>query len=183
MQSLRSLVRQLEPLYAEIDQAVALYAQRSALACPPGCGVCCHSPNIEVTLLDALPLACSLVDEGEGETLLRALEDHPQPHCPLFLHHGAGQGRCRRYAHRPSLCRLFGFAGRPNKHGLVTLAVCRVHKEKQTPIPTHPAPPSFTAFGHRLAAIHPAYGTTLLPIHEALRQALEKVLLARQLHP
>lgn len=42
-------------------------------------------------------------------------------------------------------------------------------------------PPAFAEFGRRLAALAPEYGTELMPIREALRVALEKVLLLERL--
>jgi Fe-S-cluster containining protein len=115
----------------------------------------------------------------EAEAVLERLDTAVR--CPVFEDHGGGKGRCLRYETRPTLCRLFGFAGVADKYGLVRLAVCRVQKERGLAVEETVRPPAFAEFGRRLAALAPEYGTELMPIREALRVALEKVLLLERL--
>lgn len=120
-----------------------------------------------------LPMALHQYEQG-----LTALPPSPKALCPRFESHGNGRGRCLSYEHRPTVCRLFGFAGIRNKHGLVQLTQCRVQKQLgQHPNP-NATPPLFETAARCLTGIHAGYGTERLPIYEALRQALEKVALA-----
>lgn len=176
METLRSLGEQMEALLEQVDRAVEEYSEASGLRCPEGCGACCHSPDIEVTLLDALPMALEMVAEGRGEEVA----EWSGKQCPMFEDHGMGFGRCVRYGKRPSLCRLFGYAGVRRKDGLVQLAMCRVHKQLGVAVDEEVRPPLYETFSRQLIGIHPGYGTERLPIQEAVRQAVEKVLLARQ---
>lgn len=175
----RLLARNVEELFAEADRAVARYAGATGLACPAGCGACCRSPEISVTVLDMLPMALAILDAGEAEGVHCSLRSDIRS--PLFQDFGNGQGRCGRYDTRPTLCRLFGFAGVRDKYGLATLARCRVQKEMGVEVDPGIAPPVFAEFGHRLAALAPEYGAGLMPIREALRTALERVLLLQRL--
>ena len=175
MHAARKLSREIEELFAEADRAVGVYAGETGLTCPAGCGGCCRSPEISVTVLDMLPMALAMVGEGQAEAVLEGLDAAVR--CPVFEDHGGGKGRCLRYETRPTLCRLFGFAGVADKHGLVRLAVCRAQKERGLVVDEEVRPPAFAEFGRRLAALAPEYGTEIMPIRAALRVALEKVLL------
>jgi Fe-S-cluster containining protein len=195
--SLLVLSQQVETIHAEADAAVAQYTEATGYRCPPACGACCHSPEVEVTVLDALPLAFSILhdavtrhtehspEQNAAELMLEAISRQQGPGCPVFIAQGADAGgfqagRCSRYDRRPSFCRLYGFAGWTNKQGLVALAMCRTQKGLGAAVPLDVRPPLFTEFSHRLQAVHPGLGTRRLPIHLAIKEALEKVLLADQ---
>ncbi len=177
------------------------YASQTGLRCPATCGACCHSPEIEVTVLDALPLAWSILHDGgitdpqhsfgnepqnAAELMLEAIAQQEGPGCPIFIDQRSGPagekwGRCSRYAKRPSFCRLYGFAGWTNKHGVATLAMCRTQKDLGVQVDPEVKPPLFTEFSHCLQALHPDLGARRLPIHLAIKEALEKVLLVDRL--
>lgn len=200
--SLAALALEVEQIHAAADDAVEQYASQSGLRCPSACGACCHSPEIEVTVLDALPLAWSILRDGlqdggttdpqhsfgnapqsAAELMLEAVSQQDAPGCPVFIDQGAGpsgekRGRCSRYAKRPSFCRLYGFSGWTNKQGIATLAMCRTQKDLGAQVDPSIKPPLFTEFTHRLQALHPDLGSRRLPIHLAIKEALEKVLLA-----
>ena len=181
MQTIRSLAKQMEAVFDAIDQEVARYAADTGLACPNGCGACCEAQDIAITLLDALPMALDWLDQGVAEAMAARLAEAHAAGCPVFEGTGDGRGRCGRYAKRPSLCRAFGFAGVRRKDGLPVLTLCRLHKQQRTHVPAHVPPPLYEKFSRQLQGIHPQYGTELLPIREAMRQALEKVLLAARI--
>jgi Fe-S-cluster containining protein len=177
MQAVRSLTKQIEALLTEADEAAGGYATQTGLRCPDGCGACCRTREIAVTVLEMLPMAVALA--GQGEAVLGRIREGKG--CPVFEDFGGGKGRCGLYGKRPLVCRLFGYAGVANKHGLVQLAMCRVHKEAGVEVEAGVRPPAFAEYGRRLAALAPAYGTRLMPIGEALGEALEKVMLLARL--
>lgn len=82
-----------------------------------------------------MPLARALVRRGDGEAWLERLEaalDAPGPQLCAFYQPdptNSDRGRCAVYEHRPSVCRLFGYAAVRDKAGRPDLSVCRVMRE------------------------------------------------------
>jgi len=116
--------------HAAIDEATSAYARRSGLACPPGCGACCHSPDVETTIVDVRPLAGAIVARGGAiEVIERIRAAGDRGPCVLFEPDAddPARGRCSMYRWRPSICRLFGFSGRRRTDGTPEPIVCRVH--------------------------------------------------------
>ena len=176
---------QVSDLFAEIDRQTAAFQQATDLHCPSGCGKCCENPQVEVTVLDCVPLAIALFAQGEGENWLTRLATPERDYC-LFYQPDPGQpgnGRCTVYQWRPLLCRTFGFATVRNKWGEPELAACVVHKAKQpeavqgcqTAIANGLAAPNFADLAMQLAAIDPTIGHKRLPINQAMQLALERV--------
>lgn len=181
-------------LYRRIDKSMKRRSQASGLSCPDSCGACCTSPKVEATVLELLPLARELWQQGRADSWLERLAAadapcvfyDPDPNLP-------GNGRCRVYFWRPLICRLFGFSYRKNKYGIPELVTCRIIKstcpdryarvmqqhssEAVTPM-TQPACMSDNSA--KLAAIDPSLGTRLLPINQAARQAIERMGLLRE---
>lgn len=178
-------------VFREIDAAVEGFASRSGLRCPPGCGTCCLSPEVEATVPECLPLARELFDRGDGFDWIGRLESLKGSRCALYAPEPgeARRGRCTVYAYRPSLCRLFGFAGRSEKTGRHVLSVCKTHRqecagqvaEAEALVERNPdALPLFSDFSGRVESMSPAGGGRL-PINEAILRALEQVGLEREL--
>lgn len=175
-------------VFDEIDRAVGAFAGRSGLACPTGCGRCCHSPHVEARVAECLPLAEELRRRGESGMWHGRLEAMGGAgRCVFFVPEAGdtGRGRCSVYAFRPSLCRLFGFAGRVGKDGRRELAACMVHRAAAPEaldramrlIDGDPAClPVFSDYSARLAGIAPD-GNDPLPINEAMRRAIERTAL------
>ena len=55
------IVSQVMDLYADIDKAVAEFQLRSGLRCPAGCGLCCPTADVRVTVLEMLPIALEIL--------------------------------------------------------------------------------------------------------------------------
>jgi uncharacterized protein len=185
MTMLGELELQVLEVYALLDAAVAAFAGRSGLSCPQGCGHCCLTESVEATILECLPLAFLLFRTGQVDQVLQQLAEHgADKHCVLYRPDltRAGLWGCSQYGMRPVVCRLFGFAGNPDREGLGRLAMCRVmkeaveweHFELVTDDPSAPMP-LFAEAGLRITALHPALGTDRLPMNDALRQAISKV--------
>ncbi len=129
--SIEAVVRQ----YHEIDRQTARFAAATGIACPPGCGACCHSPHVEATAAELAPLARDIVARGEAGRFLGRIEaarDAGDRRCVLFAPDPEGgtlRGRCTEYPSRPAMCRLFGFAGQRGPDGEARFTACRRHAE------------------------------------------------------
>ncbi len=186
MQRLRELSRRVEAVYGEIADTFSLYQQNSGLHCRSGCGECCLQPTIEATVLEVLPLALYLFDQGKAEQTLTQLEELTEPQGCFFyqrLSFDGKQGQCSVYAQRPSICRLFGAAGYRDKTGKPSLSVCKVIKTDRTDafqqaiiaMESDP-PPMMMASKEQVSQLDYELGNQHLPVNEAVKQALEKVL-------
>lgn len=173
-------------VFQDIDRQTAEFQQATGLQCPPGCGKCCQSPTVEVTVLDCLPYAIELLSQNSAIAVLEQLAALPVNAPCIFYQMDAvipGNGRCGIYAWRPALCRLFGFATVRDKHGQVELATCVEHKASQPAIVAEIpaalvqglAAPSFSQCTQSIAEIEPSMGTECMPINQAWQQAIERV--------
>jgi len=191
-----SVVTQAKAVLALLSKATRdaeTFTEKSGLVCPPGCGACCRNPRVSTTTLEMLPVAVALLERGEAETVLDALEapgdrlpltERPtvisEQVCALF---DAASGRCTQYATRPLVCRLFGSGARKNAEGRREFLGCRILREQQATIFS----PAFDeALEHAplagemldaLVGIDPRRAVEEQPINVALRNALERVLL------
>lgn len=165
-----------------------LFARASGLGCPPGCGACCLSPEVEATELEMELMAAHLLDRGEAEAVLAWIEAAGESSPCVLYQAEAGdprRGRCGHYAQRPVLCRLFAFAAVEDKAGRPQLAVCRVHREAQPEAASAasravqegalPAP-RFAEAARELLDIDPERGAVRMPIDQALRGALVRAM-------
>ena len=182
---LQELEYQVLEVYRSLDQAVAGFVSRTGLSCPEGCGHCCSSEKVEATVLECIPLAFELFRTLQAELILKRLEKNgDEMRCVLYRsdYTAAGLWGCTQYRHRAVVCRLFGFAGNPDRHGIAQLAMCRVMKEQTSEggaaivvEDPHSPMPLFVDAGLRITTLHPHLGTVRLAINVALREALLKV--------
>ena len=92
MQQLRDTASQLMILNDEIAQTYSRYQNDRKLFCRSGCGECCLHPGIEASVLEMLPLALHLYDQGIAESTLEALQQHNQAGCFFIrLHQRIGK--------------------------------------------------------------------------------------------
>jgi len=184
------LAAQVTALYARLDHEVAAFAAASGLSCPQGCGICCLPDKVEATVVEMVPLALEVLRTGEAEHAVEELlSAGANRRCILYRQEWTLQGRwgCSRYPHRPVVCRLFGFAGNLDRHGIPRLAHCRGMKAAGIGggglVLDHPQFPMvrFAAAGMAARAIYPDLGREALPINEALLRALERVELSCRL--
>lgn len=130
-----SLQDRILELFHRIDRQAAMLRERAALACAAGCGSCCTSKHIEVTQLDLVPLLFAFMDTGRFEQLASAaLTAAPASPCIFYapVPQLGALGCCTVYEHRPSTCRLFGFAMARDKAGKPYLATCSKMKANRT---------------------------------------------------
>ena len=177
------IVSRVMDLYAQIDKSVAAFQLKSGLRCPPGCGACCPSAHVDVTVLEMLPIAHEILRQGEAAAWLQRLASQENTgRCLLYLAEPQEEvaGHCSYYKWRPALCRLFGFAAVRGGRGEKLLSICK--RIKQTdPVAAGAAlrlvdqAPCFVHFGTQVYALDPVLGQTLLPINTALRHAIERL--------
>ncbi len=182
---LQELNSQVLEVYRILDEAVAGFVARTGLSCPEGCGHCCSSEKVEATVLECIPLAFELFRTMQAELILKRLQkNEDEKRCVLYRPDftEAGLWGCTQYRHRVVVCRLFGFAGNPDRQGIPRLAMCRIMKEKTGTqeasilLDDQTSPmPLFVDAGLRITSLHPGSGTVRMPINAALREALLKV--------
>lgn len=180
--NIREFVFNLQKVYEEMAQTFSDYQKSTGLNCLASCGRCCQNPDIEASVLEMLPLALKIYDEGKIEEWFHKLETSEQEFCLLQVPHGApGQGYCTSYQERPSICRMFGVAGTLDKHREITLSICRPIKEAQPELvlqrisEKNPDTPLISLWSSKLATLDPELIQKKLPINLAIKGALEKI--------
>ena len=177
------IVSRVMDLYAQMDKSVAAFQLKSGLRCPTGCGACCPSAHVEVTVLEMLPIAHEILRQGGAAEWLQRLASHENAgRCQLYLAEPQEEaaGHCGFYKWRPSLCRLFGFAAVRGRNGEMILSVCRQIKQTDpraacAAVHLVDQAPCFIHFGTQVYALDPVLGNAQLPINTALRHAIERL--------
>lgn len=184
--SLYLKIRAVEREFRQLEKEVAAFQQATGLSCLTGCGHCCRFPDISATPLEFLPLAYHLYKTGQAEVWYDRLTAETGSLCPLFspFLSAGDRGFCKGYEHRGMICRLFGFSAMTDKAGRPRLASCKPLKDER-PLEVARATahlesggqaPMMRDYYFRLMAIDPRLAERLLPIREAIRQALSTVL-------
>ncbi|CAI4163400.1 Fe-s-cluster oxidoreductase [Alteromonas macleodii] len=200
MNRLRELSSQVMDVYQSLSQEFSAYQSSQSLNCVEKCGACCSNPDIEVSPLEMLPLALHLFDTGRAEQAFDELDSYSGFACKQYqrLSLDGKEGYCGIYEYRPGICRMFGAAGYKTKSGEATLSVCKPIKqavpEKYAAalIAIQPAwgqsnnsdpmsisnskPPMIAEGRQKLAQLDYELGDKLIPINDALRYILEKIL-------
>lgn len=137
--------------------------------------------------MEFLPWAFYLFLNGKAEGTLVKLNQKTNTNCHLYRPLSvldSNNGSCSNYRYRGLICRLFGYAANRDKYGQLRMATCKIIKENQQEnynnteeaISKGLYVPVFTDYYMRLTQIDNRLATTLLPINEALKIAIEEVL-------
>ena len=127
--NIKETVFNLQKVFAEMGETFSAFQTESGLQCLPGCGQCCRFPDIESTVLESLPFALKVYEEGRLDEWIEKLEKSDGL-CILWEGDSAtGKGRCTNYEYRPSVCRVFGASGYFDKSHEVALSVCKLIKD------------------------------------------------------
>ncbi len=183
-QRLTGIIADLTSLFQSLDEEVMSFALTQSVRCLPGCGACCQSPNIETTVAEMLPLAYELFQKGNAEDSAWNWSEEQGAACPQYESHPdrPAQGRCRTYAFRPAICRLFGYSGFRDKSGAIRFATCRnIQAQEGERIQSiegrlnrgESTIPFLAEVHERVAEIGGNLAWEILAINEALRRALE----------
>lgn len=173
----------VEQLFAELDQAITRFQQISGLKCPAGCGQCCFKPDIEATVLEFLPFAWHVYENGEAEKWYEKLNLETSPVCAVLNPLQQGKGLCTMYRYRGLICRLFGYSARLNKYGQAELITCNIIHGQPLYQPAAKAiaegrmeVPVMRDYYMQLQVIDPVLGVERISINRAILRALETVM-------
>lgn len=177
-------VRAVEEVFDNLDQEIASFQSWSGLHCNWGCGKCCFKPDIEATILEFLPFAQHLYNEGIAFEWLEKLKESDSSICLILNPTQQTAGLCSQYKHRGLICRLFGYSARTNKYGAKELVTCQVIKSEQasefqaaaTHISEGKNVPVMSQYYMRLHAIDFELTREFFPINEAIKRAIEVIL-------
>ena len=173
-------------LYEDVDRQAEEFSLQTGLKCKEGCGACCLNPDIETTVAEVLPLAVHLWSKGVALKQLESIQSKAAKSICDFYEASPldpCKGRCSIYTYRPGLCRLFGFAAHRDKQGKRLLLTCRVIKNSQPEacqrtqeeLDQGLKAPLLTSHACAVSNIDPCHGQKLLPINQAVQEALQKV--------
>jgi uncharacterized protein len=177
-------VEAVEAVFRQLDEEIAAFQSWSTLHCKFGCGKCCFKPDIEATVLEFLPFAVHLHQNGAAFEWLERLKANQGEVCLILNPTAATQGLCSDYQYRGLICRLFGYSARTNKYGAKELVTCQLIKTEQAAayalaekgIEENAAVPVMNQYYMRLHSIDYQLAQNFYPINEAIRRAIETVL-------
>ncbi|MBN2482793.1 MAG: YkgJ family cysteine cluster protein [Candidatus Omnitrophica bacterium] len=179
-------IRQLLRLFHQVDKETIRFKRMTGIRCPDNCGACCMRPDVETTALEMLPLAVELWAQNTADYWLEKIERSLYPGLCVFFEADpvtSGNGRCRIYALRPLICRLFGFFTVKNKHDEYVYGSCKIIRAKypqsyqktQQMLKDGFHPSNMTDFTVQVLCIGSDLGRKMHPINIAASIALEKV--------
>jgi len=173
---LEEKVKAVLEVFRDLEREISLFKQRTKLSCKDGCIDCCLKPDIEVSVLEFLPLAWYLSNQGGLEYWLKKLEQADSSHC-VFLKKEPPDLGCSFYKLRGLICRLFGFSFILDKRQRPQLLCCPFLKDKfsYSIIKQLQSIPVASHYSMRLIAIDPYLGTQVYQINIAVLKAIELV--------
>ena len=181
--TLEEKIRAVEEVFDNLAREISLFQSKSSLSCQAGCGKCCFKPNIEATVLEFLPFAEYLYQQGiTSEWLERTSTSDPI--CALLNPQQLQPGMCTQYKYRALICRLFGFSARTNKYGKKELVTCSTIKENDAlryssaveQINTGTDVPVMNNHYVRLQSIDYELTREFFPINQAINRAIGVIL-------
>lgn len=184
MTFLEEKVSQVEAFYAKLDVDLAFFQKQAKYSCLRGCSKCCHSPNIEASILEMLPLAFFLFKENLANTFYdKLLSNTSDSLCVLYepILTASRKGACSEYPYRALVCRLFGFSFTRDKIGEPLILACKdikaEHHEAIEQIGKHAKQglkvPMANNYHTQLSDIDYNLSMNQYPINEATRLAIE----------
>jgi Fe-S-cluster containining protein len=185
--NLREKSQEVRVLFDELDQEIKAFLDQSQLGCIAGCGRCCANPKVSASILEFLPLAFDLYEKGKAESALELLENSSEnDFCIVYksLSADGESGFCSDYMNRGLICRLFGSSARVNRLGEREIITCKKIKTEKADLYQHAAleikkdmpVPSSSGTYRRLNNIDSRLAEDQMPINQAIRAALEKVM-------
>jgi len=175
----RKRILEIFKIYREIDRTATVFVKENKVTCPEGCGLCCNNPEIEATTLEALPMAYYLLMNSDEtiNKILNELKDKSQKGVCIFFRKDKQfdwKGRCSVYKYRFTVCRLFGFYRRKDRHGELVTSACKTLKKLY---PSYnfdeSSVPGIADHYSRFLALGTEYETRLVHINLAVKNAIE----------
>ncbi len=181
------IVSAVEMVYSELEKHLEKINSQTRMKCQHLCNACCNKTDIEASPIEFIPLAATLYQSGLiDEFLIRLDESDKTGYCVLFSPDAwkNGEWACLQYEKRGLICRLFGYGYRISREGIPELVTCKVLKENcpdeiaKARLLGNEQPdlvPIFSNYFMQMYSINPDLGTTLIPINQAIRKAIEKL--------
>lgn len=177
-------VEAVERVFHHLDDEILRLQQWSTLHCKAGCGKCCFKADIEATILEFLPFAFHLHEEGKAEAWYERLKQSDSSLCLILNPSQSGAGLCSAYKHRGLICRLFGYSARTNKYDKRELVTCQIIKTEQSAaylaaenkIEEGADVPVMSDYYMQLHAIDFELTRDFYPINQAIQKAIEVVM-------
>jgi len=181
------IIFEVNEVYREIEEQMALITSKSKIKCPDFCNLCCNKNDIEASPIEFFPLAAAIYESGDiDDILIRLDESDKTGYCVLFSPDAWKEGNwaCQYYNNRGLICRLFGFGYRLNREGFPELVTCKYLKENfssamerelKSGLESNDSIPIFRNYSMKLFSIDPDLALQQLPINKAIRVALEKM--------
>jgi Fe-S-cluster containining protein len=177
-----SKVEEIKSILEEVETRTNDFGRKNGITCPAGCGNCCITPNIEASPLEFLPAAYNLYINGKAEQALELVKNKPLKSICIFYNSEPGvTERCTMYPNRGLVCRLFGYSTRINKMNEYSMITCPIIKQSEPYTrlgqPELRVAPLASGCYMQLRNIDIREGDRMMPVNEAIRNALEMVLL------
>lgn len=178
------LVQEVEEVFQNLEKEIDNFKQCSGLHCKPGCGKCCLKPDIEATILEFIPFAVHLYENGKAMVWLEKLSQQESSICAILDSYSTGPGHCSSYSYRGLICRLFGFSARSSKYGQRELVTCTTIKNEQPEaiqrismgVKGEARMPLMSDYYMQLRSIDSGLPQEFYPINRAIKKAIETVL-------
>lgn len=177
--SIHQKIVEVNKVYRRLAIHTSTYKKSSGLGCQEGCSACCLKNDIEATVLEFLPAAYDIYRKGESDRYYDKLENTQDPVCVFYNPLNFG-GACTNYQNRGLVCRVFGFSKKMNKYDQPELISCKIIKadmNKETINSTIHKAPDASAYSMKMFSIDQKLSTQYYPINEAIKKALETVIM------
>ena len=181
------IVLEVEKVFNELDEHLALMTSETGMKCLDLCNVCCNKTDIEASPIEFIPLAAWLYKTGKVDDFLSLLDRSDETrYCVLFSPEAWKDGKwaCQNYEKRGLICRLFGYGYRLNRDGIPELVTCKqlkkscpegIVKAHRLGIDFPDKIPLFRNYSMQLFSIDPDLSINQMPINKAIRLAIEKL--------
>lgn len=177
--TLNQKIIRVKRVFRQLAIHSSVFKKSSALSCVSGCSACCTKPDIEATILEFLPAAYDMYLNDTYEQVLESLDKKSDSTCIFYNPLGEG-GACTNYQNRGLICRLFGFSSKIDKYGNREFVSCKYIKAMADETVMKDAiekAPDMSAYYMRLFGIDQKLAIQYFPINEAIKKAIEIVLL------
>lgn len=177
-------VRSVNALFNRLEKDVSRFRNDTKIGCFSGCGLCCHKPDIEASVLEFLPFSYYLIKSGripEYYEKLQASGDSSICVIHKMIDKNAGKGYCGEYLHRGLICRLFGYSAMINKIGQKTLVTCKriktetpeAYQDAVAKIESGMNVPVMSTYYRQLMNIDFELASRRYPINKAIEEAIK----------
>lgn len=158
----KKLSSQVLDNYELMTKESVQYQNDNKISCPSKCSSCCQNPKVSATALEMLPLALFLIESN-------SIPENWNSEICLFYSKG-----CSVYTHRPTVCRLFGWTQISGKNN-DRLSICPKTEKANSNL--SPNAPKIELWARKIKELDPSLSQEILPINQALKLMIEKVLL------